>query len=148
MRAVCQRVNDAVLYESGNEISGIGQGLLVYVGFSDCDNEQTVEKALKKLCGLRVFSDGEGKLNLSLGDIGGQMLFVSNFTLYGECSRGYRPSFIKSAKFEPAKRLYDFSLDYIRRRGVEVKPCVFGGDMEIKSTASGPVNIIIDSEEL
>lgn len=148
MRAVSQIVKKATLYESGNFISDIGYGFLVYIGFSVNDSKESIEKALTKLCGLRVFHDCEGKLNLSLSDIGGQMLLVSNFTLYGDCSRGYRPSFAGSAKFEPAKELYEYALDFINKRGIDVKPCVFGGNMQIDSVADGPINIIIDSEEL
>ncbi len=148
MRAICQRVKQAVLYESGNVISSIEIGLLVYIGFSDNDNEQNIQKALNKLCGLRIFSDSEDKLNLSLTDISGKILLVSNFTLYADCSRGYRPSFIKSAKYDKASHLYDYALNYISEKGINVKPCIFGGDMTIDSVADGPINIIIDSEEL
>lgn len=148
MRVICQVVNSAVLFESKSEISKIGRGLLVYAGFCENDNEQSMLKIINKVCGLRVFSDSDGKLNLSLKDIGGQMLFVSNFTLYGDCSRGFRPSFVKSAKFDCAKKLYDFSYDRIKESGIDVYTGVFGGDMEIESCANGPVNIIIDSEEL
>ena len=148
MRAVSQIVKNATLYESGNFISSIESGFLVYIGFSNDDTKESIEKALNKLCGLRVFHDSNGKLNLSLTDIGGQMLLVSNFTLYGDCSRGYRPSFVNSAKFEPAKELYEYALKYISERGIDVKPCVFGGDMQIESVADGPINIIIDSEDI
>lgn len=148
MKAICQRVSKAVLYENDIEISKIGKGLLVYIGFSEDDNKDNIQKALNKLCGLRIFSDSDDRLNLSLSDISGEMLLVSNFTIYGNCSRGFRPSFIKSAKFDVANDLYTFALEYILQKGVSVKPCVFGGDMTIDSVADGPINIIIDSEEL
>lgn len=148
MRAVCQRVKNAKLYVNEQLISEIDKGFLVYIGFCDDDNEQSLAKPLKKLCGLRVFDDSDDKLNLSLTDVSGQMLLVSNFTLYGDLSRGFRPSFIKSAKFDYAKKLYDFSLKFIKDQGIDVKPCVFGGDMSIVSTADGPINIIVDSEDL
>ena len=148
MRAVCQIVNNAVLYESGIKISEINRGLLVYVGFCTEDTKENILKPIKKICGLRVFADNDGKLNLSLCDIGGQILLVSNFTLYGDCSRGFRPSFIKSAGFEKANELYKFALEQIKNSGIDVKPGVFGGDMIIESSADGPINIIIDSEEL
>ena len=148
MRAICQIVSHADLTVDGKEISNIDRGLLVYIGFSVNDTEKSIEKALKKICGLRVFSDDNGKLNLSVTDIGGQILLVSNFTLYGDCSRGYRPSFIESAGFEYAKPLYEFSLEYMKNHGITVKPGVFGGDMKIESLADGPINIIIDSEAL
>jgi len=148
MKAVCQRVKSAILRVDGELISKIDKGFLVYIGFCEQDTTESIQKALKKISGLRVFDDKEGKLNLSLSDVGGQMLLVSNFTLYGDCSRGFRPSFVKSAKFEYANELYKFSLDYISSLGIDVKPCVFGGDMQIESIADGPINIIVDSEDL
>ncbi len=148
MRAVCQRVKNAILYVDNKEISKIEHGFLIYIGFGESDTTESIQKALKKICGLRVFDDTDGKLNLSISDIKGQMLLVSNFTLYADCSRGFRPSFIKSAKFDYANELYKFSLDYIADHGIDVKPCVFGGDMQINSVADGPINIIIDSEDL
>ena len=148
MRAVCQRVKNAELFVDGKSVSAIDKGFLVYIGFCDDDTELSIQKALKKICGLRVFDDSDDKLNLSLSDVGGQILLVSNFTLYADCSRGFRPSFIKSAKFDYAKKLYDYSLKFISDNGLSVKPCVFGGDMSINSVADGPINIIIDSEDL
>lgn len=148
MKAICQRVKEATLSVDGNVISNIKKGFLVYVGFRDKDNKENINKALNKVCGLRVFDDADDKLNLSLNDVNGEILLVSNFTLYADCSRGYRPSFINSAKYDHAKSLYDYALDYILAKGISVKPCVFGGDMSINSVADGPINIIIDSEEL
>lgn len=148
MRAVCQRVKNATLFVNEKEISKIEKGFLVYIGFCEGDTKDSIQKGLKKAAGLRVFDDSEGKLNLSLADVGGQMLVVSNFTLYGDCSRGFRPSFVKSAKFDYANELYRFSLEYISALGIDVKPCVFGGDMQIESVADGPINILIDTEDL
>ncbi len=148
MRAVCQRVKKAELFVDGKLISEINQGFLVYIGFCEKDTKENINKALNKIAGLRVFDDEAGKLNLSLSSIGGQMLLVSNFTLYADCSRGFRPSFIESARFEYAKELYEYSLDFLKARDLDVKPCVFGGDMIINSVADGPINIIIDSEDI
>lgn len=148
MKAVCQRVTCATLYVDGELISKIDKGFLVYVGYSVDDTKENITKALNKISGLRVFDDPDDKLNLSLSDIGGQMLLVSNFTIYGDCSRGFRPSFVKSASFDKANDLYNFSLEYIKNKNIDVKPCVFGGDMYIESVADGPINVIIDSEEL
>ena len=148
MKAVCQRVKKATLFVDNNVISEIGNGFLVYVGYSTIDNKDNINKAINKICGLRVFDDSEGKLNLSLSDVGGQMLLVSNFTIYADCSRGFRPSFVNSAKFDDANELYNYTLEEIRKRGIDVKPCVFGGDMIIDSIADGPINIIVDSEVL
>ena len=148
MRAICQRVKSALLCVGDKKISEIEKGFLVYIGFSKQDNEQNIIKALNKVCGLRVFDDADGKLNLPLKDVGGEILLVSNFTLYADCSRGFRPSFIESAGFEQANDLYNYSLEFIKSNGIDVKPCVFGGDMVIDSVADGPINIIIDSEDL
>ena len=148
MRAVCQRVKGATLYVDEKEVSKISNGFLVYIGFCNQDTRESIQKELKNICGLRVFDDSEGKLNLSLTDVDGQLMLVSNFTLYADCSRGYRPSFVNSARFDYAKELYDFSLEFMKNQGIDVKPCVFGGDMIIDSIADGPINIIVDSEDL
>ncbi len=148
MRAVCQRVSNAELFVDNKSISKISKGFLVYIGFSEDDTEKSIEKSLNKICGLRIFEDENDKLNLSLSDVDGEILLVSNFTLYGDCSKGFRPSFIKSAKFDVANKLYEYSLNYIEQKGISVKPCVFGGDMFIESIADGPINIIVDSEAL
>lgn len=148
MRAICQRVKYAKLFVNNKLISEINKGFLVYIGFCDEDDESNIQKSLKKICGLRVFDDSDDKLNLSLADVLGEILLVSNFTLYADCSRGFRPSFVKSAKYDYAKKLYDFSFEYIKSNGITVFPCVFGGDMSIESIADGPINIIIDSEDI
>lgn len=148
MRAVCQRVLSSTLTVENEVISKISQGLLVYIGFSVEDTKESVVKSLNKISGLRIFEDSNNKLNLSLKDISGEIMIVSNFTLYGDCTHGFRPSFTRSAKFDDAKELYDFSLKYLADNGYVVKKCVFGGDMIIDSVADGPVNIIIDSEDL
>ncbi len=148
MRLICQVVKNAKLYSGERLISDIGKGMLVYCGFCKEENIAELEKAIKKLCGLRIFADGNGKLNLSLTDIGGQMLFVSNFTLYSDCSKGYRPSFIRSGEFNESHRLYKHCLSLIQNYGIDVKPGAYGEDMLIESSAGGPINIIIDSEVL
>ncbi len=148
MRAVCQVVKCAKLTADGKETASIGRGLLVYIGFCSDDNEQSIQKALKKISSLRVFGDNNGKLNLSLLDISGQMLIVSNFTLYGDVSRGNRPSYINSMGFEAANSLFEYSKAYLKDLGINLCSGVFGADMQIRSVADGPVNIIVDSEDL
>lgn len=148
MRAICSVVKNATLRVDGELISKIGKGMVVFCGFSEQDNKESIEKALKKVAGLRVMDDAEGKLNCSLADVGGEMLFVSNFTLYGDVSRGFRPSFIQSMKYEPAQELYAYALGRLGEMGVKVKGGVFGGDMKIEALHDGPINIIIDSEAL
>ena len=148
MRAICSVVKEATLRVDGEIISLIGKGMLVFCGFSERDTEESIEKALKKVAGLRVMDDPEGKLNCSLADVGGEMLFVSNFTLYGEVKKGFRPSFIESMKYEPAEALYQYALNRLKEMGVSVQGGVFGGDMKIEALHDGPINIIIDSEAL
>ncbi|MBQ7089667.1 MAG: D-tyrosyl-tRNA(Tyr) deacylase, partial [Clostridia bacterium] len=122
--------------------------MVVFCGFSERDNRDNIEKALKKVAGLRVMDDPDGKLNCSLADVGGEMLFVSNFTLYGDVRKGFRPSFVESMKYEPAQELYQYALNRIAEFGVSVKGGVFGGDMKIEVMHDGPINIVIDSELL
>ncbi|MBQ8894036.1 MAG: D-tyrosyl-tRNA(Tyr) deacylase [Clostridia bacterium] len=148
MRAICTVVKRACLRVDGEMISEIGKGLLVFCGFSEQDNKESIEKALKKVAGLRVMDDPEGKLNCSLADVDGEMLFVSNFTLYGDVHKGFRPSFTESMKYEPAEQLYQYALGRLNELGVRVKGGVFGGDMKIEALHDGPINIIIDSEDL
>lgn len=148
MRAICSVVKNATLKVDGELISEIGHGMVVFCGFSADDTIESIEKALKKVAGLRVMSDPDGKLNCSLADVGGEMLFISNFTLYGDVHKGFRPSFEKSMKFEPAQNLYDYALNRLKEFGVRVQGGVFGGDMKIEALHDGPINIIIDSEVL
>ncbi len=148
MRAICSVVKNATLCVDGKVISEIGKGMLVFCGFSEADTKENIEKALKKVAGLRVMDDPEGKLNCSLADVSGEMLFVSNFTLYGDVKKGFRPSFTESMKYEPAQELYQYALERIAQMGVKVKGGVFGGDMKIEALHDGPINIIVDSEVL
>lgn len=149
MRAICSVVKNARLTVEGRVISEIGKGMLVFCGFSERDNKENIEKALKKVAGLRVMDDPDGKLNCSLADVGGEMLFVSNFTLYGEVKKGFRPSFAESMKYDAAEELYQYALARLADEyGVKVQGGVFGGDMKIEALHDGPINIIIDSEDL
>ncbi len=148
MRTISSVVAHATLRVDGEIISEIGRGMLVFCGFSENDTEENIEKALKKVAGLRVMDDPEGKLNCSLADVNGEMLFVSNFTLYGNVHKGFRPSFDTSMKYEPAQKLYEYALNRLKEMGVRVKGGVFGGDMKIDALHDGPINIIIDSEAL
>lgn len=149
MRAICSVVKNACLRVDGKVISEIQKGLLVFCGFSAQDNSETIQKALKKIAGLRVMDDSEGRLNCSLADVNGEMLFVSNFTLYGDVRKGFRPSFTESMKYEPAEELYQYALNCLKEEyGVRVKGGVFGGDMKIQALHDGPINIFIDSEDL
>lgn len=147
MKAVIQRVTDAKLYADGEFVSSISNGLVVFVGVEQGDNESSVDVFAQKLVAMRIFSDPDGKMNLSARDINADLLIVSNFTLCADISHGNRPSF--SGAMRPvsrAKELYDYSVSAVRRlmEGYDSKVCcgVFGADMQITRTDDGPVTII------
>ena len=145
MKVVVQRVLDTTLYVDKKEYSHIDKGLLVYVGFSVEDTTNPIPWMVNKVSGLRIFEDSEGKMNLSLKDIGGSMMIVSNFTLYADCSHGFRPAFINAMGGDKAVALYD---EFVRQMNValpdRVVTGVFGGDMHIDSICDGPINIVIE----
>ena len=141
MKAVIQRVESAVLSVGGKNISKIGSGLVVYLGVAKGDDEVKVEKSVKKIVNMRIFEDAVGKLNLSVIDIKGEILLVSQFTLLADCSRGNRPDFFGAEAPERAKVLYEYAGSKIGEYGVSVAYGVFGADMRIEQINSGPVTI-------
>ena len=144
MKFVAQRVNGATLYADGQLVSEIGRGLVVYFGVKAGDGMLQADKCAEKITGLRVFEDEAGKMNLSVKDIGGEILFVSQFTLYGDCKRGNRPSFTEAERPELAEPLYRYCAERIQKQGVPVKLGVFGADMRICQENQGPVTIIYE----
>ncbi len=148
MRFVIQRVKHADVKVEDRTIGEIGQGLLVFVGISASDREETADKMLKKLLGLRIFEDENGKTNLDLKTVAGELLIISQFTLYADCRKGNRPSFIRAGAPGPANALYE----YLIKECAKSVPCVrhgeFGADMKVSLTNDGPFTIILDSEEL
>lgn len=148
MRVVLQRVNQAQLSIDKNLYSQIDKGYLLLVGFEDEDSSEDLDWAVNKIAQLRIFGDAEDKMNLSLEDISGELLVVSQFTLFAKVKKGNRPSFIKSAKPEKAKVLYQEIIDkFIRRIGSEkVKTGVFGANMQILLENDGPVTLTIDTK--
>lgn len=148
MRAVIQRVKSAILKVDGKLISQIEMGFLVFLGIKNTDTEQDLIKVGKKISGLRIFEDENEKMNLGLKDIGGEILLVSQFTLYGDCRHGNRPSFIEAERPERANELYLKMKEFLQQDGHIVKTGVFGADMQIEAHNDGPVTIIIDSAEL
>lgn len=141
MKAVIQRVNGATLSVGGKVVSSIGRGLVVYLGIYDGDGMPDVDKLCKKLVAMRIFEDENGKLNLSVRDIGGSILLVSNFTLCGDISRGNRPDFRLAMRPEPAQKIFDEcarKLDML----VPTVTGVFGADMTVEQSNAGPVTII------
>lgn len=148
MRAVVQRVSAASVSVGGEIVGKIGPGLLVLLGISDTDNEQIAARMLAKIVDLRIFADSGGAMNLSLAEISGEMLVVSQFTLYADCRRGRRPSFTRAAPPESAEMLYDRFVELARQRLGRVETGRFRAMMEVESINSGPVTIILDSEDL
>ncbi|WP_314639877.1 D-aminoacyl-tRNA deacylase [Stomatobaculum longum] len=150
MRFVLQCVSQASCTVEGRVTGAIERGYLILVGIADSDTEETADRMLKKVAGLRIFPDENGKTNLSLAEIGGSILLISQFTLYADCRKGNRPSFVKAGKPEHAERLYRYLLERCRREGIgkTVEEGVFGADMKISLVNEGPFTLVLDSEEL
>ena len=144
MKFVAQRVSQASLTVDAKPVSDIGRGLVVYFGVKTGDTEQQAVKCAEKIAHLRVFEDDAGKMNLSVKDVGGEVLFVSQFTLYGDARKGNRPSFIEAERPERADKLYLYAADKLREQGVSVKLGVFGARMVIDQINDGPVTIIYE----
>lgn len=144
MKFVAQRVASAALCVSGELVSEIGRGLVVYLGVKAGDNEKQAEKAMEKVALLRVFEDEAGKMNLSVRDVKGEVLLVSQFTLYGDAKKGNRPSFSEAERPERADALYEHAVSYLRSLGVPVQTGVFGAHMQIEQHNDGPVTIIYE----
>ena len=147
MRAVVQRVSSASVDSEGVRTGTIGRGFLVLLGVTHSDTEGDAQWLAEKIAGLRVFEDEECKLNRSLLDVGGEMLVVSQFTLYGDCRRGRRPSFSEAARPETANALYEKFVEYARQTGVSVQTGVFQTMMAVSLVNDGPVTLIIDTPE-
>ena len=149
MRVVVQRCSRAEVRIDGSSVGKIGQGYMLLVGISESDTKEEAEVIAKKIAQLRVFEDGEGKMNLSIRDVGGAILSISQFTLYADCRKGNRPSFIRAARPEQAEKLYDFFNETLRKTyGLTVETGRFGADMKVDFVNDGPVTILLDSEEL
>ena len=145
MRAVVQRVRHASVRVEGEIVGAIGHGLLVLLGVDVSDAPPDAEYLAEKIVGLRIFNDPEGKFNLSLEDVGGAVLLVSQFTLHGDCRKGRRPSFIAAARPEQAIPLYERVGALLREKGVDVANGVFGAHMEVELLNDGPVTLLLDS---
>ena len=148
MRFVIQRVTEASVTIDG-EISGkIGKGYLVLIGVADTDTKEIADKMIRKMIGLRIFEDEQGKTNLSLADVDGGLLLVSQFTLYANCKRGNRPSFIEAAKPDMANEMYEYIIEKCRESVDEVQTGEFGADMKVQLLNDGPFTILLDSDQL
>ncbi|MGN0824383.1 MAG: D-aminoacyl-tRNA deacylase [Candidatus Coproplasma sp.] len=145
MKAVVQRVRQTKLSVDGKLISQIDGGLAVFLGVKCGDCEKQAEWIAKKIANLRIFEDENGKMNLSVQDVKGEVLLVSQFTLYGDASHGNRPSFTQAEEPHRANELYEYCADNLRSMGVPVKQGVFGADMKIEQYNDGPVTIILEN---
>ena len=146
MRVVVQRVSKAKVTIDKKVIGKIGRGLVILLGVSEDDTSEDAQFLADKCVNLRIFNDDKGKMNLSALDIGGEILSISQFTLYGDCRKGRRPSFIKAARPERGKELYDRFNEILRQSRLKIETGEFGGMMDVDIYNEGPVTIIIDSK--
>ena len=144
MKLVVQRVKNAKVDVDGKTVGKIEKGFLVLLGVTHTDTKEIADYLVKKLCNLRVFEDENGKMNLSLKDVEGKLLIVSQFTLYADCSGGNRPSFVNAAKPEFANELYEYFCDKCSENKIEVEKGIFGADMKVSLLNDGPVTIILE----
>ena len=149
MKFVIQVVQNASVTVDQNIISKIDKGYLILVGINNDDNEEIADKMIKKTFGLRIFADENGKTNLSISDVKGSMLIVSQFTLYADCRKGNRPSFVNAGSVEHAKKLYDYVCNkFATEYGINVSTGIFGADMKVSLVNDGPFTIVLDSDDL
>ena len=148
MRFLIQRVREASVRVDGDVVGSIGKGFLVFAGVSAGDDKIVADKLVKKLLGLRIFEDENGKTNLSLSDVAGELLIVSQFTLYADCKKGNRPSFTNAAPPEQAEELYEYIIGKCRETVPNVSTGVFGADMKVELINDGPFTVLLDDKEL
>ena len=148
MKFVIQRVTQASVTVEEKIIGSIDKGFLVLIGICNDDTEDTADKMIKKTAGLRIFDDENGKTNLSLNDVGGELLLVSQFTLYADCKKGYRPSFINAGSPDHANKLYEYIINEFKKLEFKVETGKFGADMKVDLLNDGPFTILLDSNEL
>lgn len=148
MKFLIQRVTHAEVRSDGNKLGEIDKGFMVLIGISNFDTTETADKMIKKMLGLRIFEDEQGKTNLSLDAVGGSLLLVSQFTLYANLKKGNRPSFIEAGEPKMAEKLYEYIIKKCKESTLRVERGSFGADMKITLTNDGPFTIILDSDTL
>ncbi len=148
MKFVIQNVLNASVSVDQKIVGQINQGYVVFIGISNDDNEETAKKMIQKMLNLRIFQDENGKTNLSLEQISGELLLISQFTLYADCKHGNRPSFIKAGKPEHAQKLYNYIIEQCKMKVPNVQTGIFGADMKVSLTNDGPFTIVLDSTEI
>ncbi len=148
MKFIIQRVSSANVKVDGQIVGDIRKGFLVLIGIGQDDSKEIADKLIKKMLGLRIFEDENGKTNLSLSDVDGNLLLISQFTLYADCKKGNRPSFVKAAGPDMAEELYDYIIAECKRSFPNVQKGIFGADMKVELLNDGPFTIILDSLDL
>ena len=148
MRAVLQRVTRASVTVDGEVLGKIGKGFMILLGVENSDTEEITDKMADKICKLRIFEDENGKTNLSLADVGGELLVISQFTLYADCKKGNRPSFVKAGATDMAEKLYEHFMERCRNYVDVVEKGQFGADMKVELLNDGPFTLMLESEQL
>lgn len=148
MRFVIQRVTHASVTVDGSVTGAIDKGFMVLIGVEESDTKDIADKMIKKLVGMRIFEDENGKTNLALADVGGSLLLVSQFTLYADCKKGNRPSFTKAGNPAMAEEMYEYIIAECRKQVENVQVGIFGADMKVELLNDGPFTVILDSAEI
>ena len=148
MKFVIQRVNHASVKVDGNVVGKIDKGDMVLIGISENDTKEIADKMIKKMIGLRIFEDENGKTNISLKDVSGELLLISQFTLYADCKKGNRPSFINAGKPDMANEMYEYIIEQCKKKISVVEKGIFGADMKVSLENDGPFTIVLDSKEI
>ena len=148
MKFVIQRVNHASVKVYGNVVGKIDKGYMVLIGISENDTKEIADKMIKKMIGLRIFEDENGKTNISLKDVSGELLLISQFTLYADCKKGNRPSFINAGKPDMANEMYEYIIEQCKKEISVVEKGIFGADMKVSLENDGPFTIVLDSKEI
>ena len=148
MKFVIQRVNHASVKVDGNVVGKIDKGYMVLIGISENDTKEIADKMIKKMIGLRIFEDENGKTNISLKDVSGELLLISQFTLYADCKKGNRPSFINAGKPDMANEMNEYIIEQCKKEISVVEKGIFGADMKVSLENDGPFTIVLDSKEI
>lgn len=148
MKFVIQRVTDANVSVDGKVVGKIGKGFMVLIGIAGTDTVEIADKMIKKLIGMRIFEDENGKTNLALNDVGGELLLISQFTLYSDCKKGNRPSFVNAGAPDMADEMYQYIISQCKKEIDVVEKGIFGADMKVSLVNDGPFTIVLDSDEI
>lgn len=148
MKFVIQRVNHASVKVDGNVVGKIDKGYMVLIGIAEDDTKEIADKMIKKMIGLRIFEDENGKTNIGLKDVSGELLLISQFTLYADCKKGNRPSFINAGKPDMANEMYEYIIEQCKKEISVVEKGIFGADMKVSLENDGPFTIVLDSKEI